>query len=514
MLSYKLGTHSILERFVNRLGFHSVVFLFCLAAFSHLASAQENLVNRLVLVEAPGKSPEVIKAATVEIRELVVVTTDESGKRSALQRDFYKGSAPFFTEDSGNATIPEVESVLQEFQQLARESSDFKELLVPEELKWRDQLAELKRQQEKAAQEKLDEINTQVDDFLTRPYDISEEYTLKMLQRLMELGESLSNQAPDRASEITEFLKPWVAHSTELEAGNILHEGVWVTPQELAEIKEATAREAINKFLEEGLEIQMESVVVPQTSMLLSGGLIIMTLVLVLYMFLYLASSRGGTLTFGGAIFLLIGIAIIGGYGYYGYQILNAPASIEEYLNESEVETNEPDMLTLERALFVSGNPKGLQLEETDLEVNVSDMEVNKLLKEDTDFVREGESELFDMERVAFATFFLNDRVIFLDEAVVFGKSFLIRYELAHRISDDLIAFDGVTVYFGGVKLPGQLLNYFWMKLRQDLKGMIEATGISEIYELASISEGYISLVMTQKPQDTIHSESNPTGTE
>jgi len=116
------------------------------------------------------------------------------------------------------------------------------------------------------------------------------------------------------------------------------------------------------------------------------------------------------------------------------------------------------------------------------------------------------------MERVAFSAIFFNDRVVFVDEVIVFGKSFLIRYELYHRITDEIISFDGVAVYFGGAELPGQLLNYFWMKLRQDLKGMISATGVNEIYELAGISEGYISLVMTKKPQGAKTSQPDTAG--
>ncbi|MEM6883644.1 MAG: hypothetical protein AAF571_01335 [Verrucomicrobiota bacterium] len=476
--------------------------------------ADENLQNRLVLITTPGKLPEVVRASTIEIRQDVVVATDQEGKRSVWQKDFYAGSAPLFSEDSANASKQEVEEVLQEFQKLADIASGVDALIGPELKKWQDKLSELVALKEQEAKEKLAAINTQIDDFLTRPYDINEGYTLKMLERLMELGSSLIQKAPERAAEIEEFLKPWSEHAAQLKSGKSLYDGVWMTPSEIKKIKDAKAREAIAKFVEEGVKLEMESVVVPQTSTLLSGGLIIMTLVLVIYMFLYLASSRGGTLTFGGAIFLLFGIGIIGGYIYYGYKIFSAPSSIDEYILLGESNTDEADRQTLERVLFVSGKPEGLKLEQSDLEIDISDIQVNKLLKNNTDYIREGESELFDLERVAFATVFFNDRVVFVDEVIIFGKSFLIRYELYHRITDEVISFDGVEVYFGGAKLPGQLLNYFWMKLRQDLKGMISATGVTEYYELAGISEGYISLVMTKRPEGKRTSKTDKTGTE
>ncbi len=466
-----------------------------------LAQSTEVEENRLVVIVAPGKLPEAIRAATVEIRDLVVVTKDQADKRSAWQRDFYKGSAPLFPLEQDDLTIDQIDAALAEYQVLAKKISASKELLDPEESKWRDKRLALKYQQEKDASEKQAALEAKVDDFLERPYDLNGEYEIKMLDRLIELGESLSQQVPDRAEAINHFLKPWKNHAENLRAGKVLIDGSWTTPQDLQALREAKALEAMTKFLDEGLKLTMESVVVPQTSVLLVAALIVMTLVLVLYMFLWLASSRGGTLTFGGALFMIFGLVVLGGYLYYGYKIFNASSTITDYVELKETATDEADRRVLQRALFVASSPAGLKLQNSDIEIKISDIQLNKLLQNNTEFVREGESELFDMERVAFAVLFFHDRVVFLDEAVVFGKSFLIRHELVHRITDELISFDGVTVYLGDVKLPGQLINFFWMKLRKDLKAMIHHTGMSEIYEISNIEEGSISLIMTRKPQ-------------
>jgi len=348
---------------VIKFGYFLPLALICMAPLFNVVKAAENLENCLVLILAPGKLPEVINAATVEVRDLVVVTTDQSGKRSAWQKDFYQGSVPLFSEEAGPISTSQAESVLKEYEQLAGVAPGVGELLKREQSKWRDKLTELNFLKDKEVKEKQEEVNSQIDDFLTRPYDINEGYSLKMLQRLQDLGKSLAGKSPDRAGEINEFLKPWSEHAAQLKSGKLLNEGVWMTPEKLKEIQEAKAREAMAKFVEEGVKLEMESVVVPQTSALLSSGLIVMTLVLVLYMFLYLASSRGGTLTFGGAIFLLLGIAIIGGYIYVGYKIFSAPSTIDQYIDLVEGEADEVDRQVPERALFVSGRPEGLKLE-------------------------------------------------------------------------------------------------------------------------------------------------------
>jgi len=489
--------------------FGSLVFiaLICLASSLFHAAAAEIQKDRLVLIKTPGKMIEAFSVASLEIQEMVVVTMDDSGKRSAWQRKYYQGSVRLFSQENSTQDVASMESILQEFRQLASKSPECKELIQLEQSKWQNHLVQLKLEQQKAAEEKRAQINDLLTRFFARSYNINEAHTHDSLRRHIELGESLIDQAPDRSSEISDLLKPWKVHLSELEAGKLLHEGEWITAQELKEQKDAESQAAVTKFLEQGLNIQMEAVVVPQTATLIVGGVIVITLVMVLYLFLTLASSPSG-MGFGGATFLLVGLAIIGLYLYYGYKVFNAPSSIVAYLAGDEVRSDEIDIMELERALFVSADLDHLELAQTDLKVTISDRQVNSLLENNTDFIREGEAELFDMERVAFATLFSANRVVFLDEVVVFGKSFLIRYELDHQISDELISFDGVAVYFGHAKLPGQFLNYFWMNLRRDLQGMIQATGVSNFYQLSSITEGSISLVMTRRPQGVIKTSS------
>jgi hypothetical protein len=368
-----------------------------------------------------------------------------------------------------------------------------------EQSKWEKFISDVESQRQAELARKNEELEAAYQAFLARQYEPTSEYTEATLLSIAEQGKNLMEQLPDKAAEIETFLKPWIQHALYLDQGRVYLEGEWLTPEEIRDRKIEKLNEAMEAFLREGISLQMESVVVPQTSVLLALGVSILTLVLILYIFLWLASSRGGNLTFGGAIFLIFGLAVLGAYGYFGFKLFSGPTTIKEALPLAGDQQGDSEVL--KRALFLASKPKDYQLGKDDLSIEIPDSQLNPFLDNHLEFVRVGESDLFDMERLRFACLFFNDHVMLFDEVVVFGKSFLIRHRLNHVIDSENISFTGFQVYLGEARLPGQLAGHFWMNLREDLAKLLKISRIPEIYQISDIEEGVIKLTLTRTPE-------------
>ena len=136
---------------------------------------------------------------------------------------------------------------------------------------------------------------------------------------------------------------------------------------------------------------------------------------------------------------MLFGLAVLGGYIYYGYQVFSGPSTIAGYLADGTLDTNGDMDATVDaqkngnegltRALFLASKPEDLNVSKEDFEVTLKDGHINDLLENNVAYVRQGEPELFDLERVRLACLFKQESLLILDEVVVFGKSFLIRHE-------------------------------------------------------------------------------------
>jgi len=454
---------------------------------------EETLKERIAVFLAPGKPLEVTRAATLEIRDLVVVALDAKGNRSAWQRDFYLGSAPMFPEQSEIITATEIEQALNQYEELISRQPDAEALLSEEMEKWR----EFRRQkiEEKQAEEqaRLAELQASFQAYMAREYDPAQPYELETLSAIIEQGRNLQRSLPEESQTLEQFLEPWIAHAGHLREGRLYRDGKWLSAEEIRKQKEAALREQMNAFFAENNVVKIPSVVVPQMSVLLGVGVLVLTLVLILYVFLWLASSRGGTLTFGGALFLLFGLSVIGAYIYYGFKVFSGPTRIET----SDAPLARPDEVKLDalkRILYLVQHEPDSNVRPEDVSVVLTDVMINRFLNEEGTLVRQGESELFDLERNRLAVAFTDQQVILYDEVIVFGKSFLMRYRLDHDISETTITFARFSVFLGNAELPGQLANHFWISMRKDLTELLSATRLPERYQLANIDDGTIEV--------------------
>ncbi|MGF1678052.1 MAG: hypothetical protein ACFCUX_02540 [Candidatus Methylacidiphilales bacterium] len=475
-----------------------IVVLLFLLSFADGLTAQTVLENRLAVFRKPGTDPVVTRSAVLEIRDLVVVSIDPSGKRSAWQRDFFLGSAPFVPEGALTLVEKDIEKALGEFSALYAMDAKLLPLLAEEESKWKTNLEELRNLAEKETEAQKAEMESRVQVFMALEYDPSVTYEADHLASVINEGEALAILSPQRAGEILHAVEIWKKHVEHKKEGRSFINGEWVSPQEIRQRSDAAELQAMDHFSNSGVKLEMNAVTVPQTSLLIAVGLSVLTLIIVLYMFLNLASS-GGALTFGGGLMLLAGVAILGIYGYYVYEFLKGPGSIAEVISIKE-EATTLEHKPLKRILFLASKPEVFRVKQEDVEVELTDDMINASLQSSLKFVRTGSSELFDMERTAFACQLYGDRVVLMEEVVVFGKTLLIRHELMHRITEDSIAFNDFRVYLNGARLPGQLAAHFWMNLRKSLLGLLNSSGLPEIYQLADIEEGSLKLRLSKKP--------------
>lgn len=459
----------------------------------------EEAENQIAVLNLPGKGGSALRASKIEVRELVVVVIDQSGKRSAWQKDFLVGMAPLFPATEDNITSDTATQAIQKFEQLLRAAGGKVDEVEREQAKWKNYLSDLEAKQEEEKAQKKEKMEAAFETFTARQYDPSEKYTEETLLSIAEQAKNLMGIMPEKAQEIETFLEPWLQHAKYIDEGRIYLDGKWVSPQELRERRQNRLKEAMDAFMEEGISLYMESVVVPQSSVLLTLGGMIFTLVLIVYIFLWLASSRGGNLTFGGAIFLLFGLAVLGAYGYFGFKVFSGPTTIEQAMVPLADSSEGQAVLT--RALFLASEPKDYEIGKNELQIQLQDSQLNQFFKDHLKFVRQGESELFDMERVGFACLFFDDHVMIFDEVIVFGKSFLIRYRLDHQIDSEHIHFTGFNVFFGGAQLPNQLAGHFWINLREDLVKLIGISKIAEIYQIGDIQDQILTLTLMRTPE-------------
>ncbi|MEM6822163.1 MAG: hypothetical protein AAF558_09505 [Verrucomicrobiota bacterium] len=462
--------------------------------------AEEVMKDRLVALNVSGQGLVAVRAKTLEVRELVVVTVSDIGKRSAWQRDFYLGSVPLFPETVDELTDDDIASAVSEFSEFLASHPQAANILGKEREKWTElQSLKLEAKAEQEAQLRA-ELQEKIQEFMTRKYDPKQKYSSEELIDLATEARSLMDQLPEEAEKIGEFMKPWLEHAKHVEEGKIYYQEEWLTPEEVKQKRQEVLQKAMDKFMEEGADLKMEGVVVPQMSILLASGVILVTLILILYLFLWLASSRGGTLTFGGALLLLLGLAVLGAYTYFGFKIFSGASTIDAYLAQPSGDSD-VDVSSVQRTLFLASKPKAFSLTKEDREVVLQDQQINKLLGDHLEFELAEESELFDMERVGFACLFLGDKVVLLDEVVVFGKSFLYRYELSHNITETLIQFTDFNAYLGGATLPGQVANHMWMKVRRHLREFLNRTGLPDVYQISDVKDGTITVRMSKVPE-------------
>jgi hypothetical protein len=471
----------------------------CLLGLQAQAGSAE-IENQIAVFKVPGDGFSVVRARIIEMQELVVMVTDEAGKHGAWQKEFLIGMAPLFPESDSAVTVDQAREAVEAFARIRESLENPVQAVAEEESKWKDLYSRLDvRRVEEVAREK-EETEAALAAFMVRPYDPSEKYAEATLLSIVEEGKELTQKLPEEAEEIRVVLEPWLQHAKYLQEGKAYLDGQWLTLEEISQYKEERLREAMAAFLEKGIPLQMPSVVVPQLSVLIALGIITFTLGFTLYLFIWLAIKRGGGLSSRNVVFvLLFGLAVLGGYGYFGFKIFSGPKTIADAITSpGEQAANEAP---LNRALFLAGKPVDCQLTEEDMQIEILDDQLNQFFHDHLQFDRSSESKSLEVERIRFACRFYDDHVMLFDEVVVLERHFLIRYRLNHEINSETFQFTGAEAYLGEARLVGGLAGYFWRHLRHDLSAVLSTSKIPELYQVSDIKDHKIQLRLIRPPE-------------
>jgi hypothetical protein len=462
------------------------------------AQQQEALANQLVVIRT-GNDIRILRAASVENKGDLTTVVEENGTRKPWQSSLIIKTLPLFVPaQSSTYTQEQAAEALAELEKLQTTFPQAKILADAEIGFWKAWISE-RRQAEK---ERLDKLIADLQGFLAIPYDAGFDYSKEALSAKIEQGEALMLASPDKTADLEIFLSPWRQHLSHLEEGRIRVDGVWTTREEIAQKEEAVRLAEEERIFAEIAGLEMPLLVVPQTSILLVLGFVIFALISILYLFLHLASSRGGNLSFGGALLLLAGLSMLGFYIYAGYLLFAAPSTLSEIPNLMPAKDNPESQKTIQRILYLSARPSNPKMSPDDLRPSVQDQTINAYLKAHLKFTSSQPDQFFDMRRTAMAVRFEPHQVTVFEETLCLGKSMLIRYQISCSQTAERIQFSTVEVKLGNAPLPGSMSSYLWKRLQTALDAPLNGKNIHQTYQLNEIGTGTFGLVYSPRLTD------------
>lgn len=482
------------------------MLLLCSIVAGNSVWADQSEHDQVLVVEVPGKPLDVVKVAKIETDETVAIATDLSGNRRAWQLDFILASLPALPENRSGLDVDSVKSAINRYQQILEIRPDAKPKLDAHLQAWKQVLDDLNREAtEQAAREAAERAiqlklwNVKADAFLARPYEITQTYSIQDLKDVIQQGSEIVPHLPDRSETIQRKLHLWKSHLENLQAGNVIHEGRWISSADLKQIEYEEEQAAQNAFLSE-LELKMSALVFSPSTVWMMTGVVIFGFLVSFVMCgqMIISRARGESLSVIQFCLLTVLAGVLLLYGYVGFRCVTDPATIAAYLDTDQEKLVSPEQPKLRRTLFVSSEPEALVLDASDIEVQLSDLEINGLLQDKVQLVSSGNGGIFVAEREDIFLELTSRNVIFYEQIRLFGRSFLIRYELTHEIQDNILTFQGVDVYLGNLPLPARLKSMLWMNLRSDLAQLFQNTGISRHYQLAGLKSGSLKLIMVE----------------
>ncbi|MDZ4787764.1 MAG: hypothetical protein SH807_02380 [Blastochloris sp.] len=470
---------------------------------SSQAQADEIKTNQVVVLQIPGSPLKIIRANQVELKDIVFVTVDELNRSQRWQKSFLVGMVPLVdAKGIEDMTDVQIQEILSSYEKLTSDFPDTKKLLESESFK----LRKLSEDRKRAASEKEALKKEAFEKIVNQPFEDAKNYLPEELDALITQAQIVAKDYPDLGEKIDSFLAPWLQRQSYLKENKTRFEGKWLTPQEVKEILEVRSEQEQEKLFKETTKLSFSSLVLPQASMLLILGTISLLLLSVFYSFFYLATERGGNLTFVGAIILLVGLGVLGCYGYYGFKALNFTTSANEYWAEAYKVAQPEDQVVnpLPRMLFLASGSQNRRIRPSDASVTFEDRQLNVLLKKYLKIQRSDQAQILDLERNKLLVRFYSDRVEFIDEVVCLGKQMLIRYEILYKTDGKVLSFYDQNIYVGGARLPSRLGAFLFRQFLRQLQESIKATNIATLYSIEKIEGGSVTLlwpIPTQKPR-------------
>jgi hypothetical protein len=492
------------------LSFFSILVLFSSLLLSRsFAQDEEIKKNQWVIIKAPASPAKIIKAKQVEIKELVLIVVDDEDKRSAWQKSMLLHMVEAFSEEGAKRSSEEIQQMVVVYEKLMADVPESKGLLMEEVKKWNAVMEDLKVQEVKKGE--LEEKNAADKKELLQQatqevFEDAKEYRLEEVKMVLSKAEQVSRDYPDLEPTLQEYVKPWLQRQKYLEEGRQRRQGEWLTKEEISEMTKKEAEQEEQTYFEEGDKLGFSSLILPQTSVLLVLGLIVLTVLSIIYTFYCLATSREGNLTFSGALMLLLGLGILGVYGYYIFSVLNFTSKLTEYWPEAYAfkESPEQSEKTLARMLYMASGSTKRQIKAEDSKVELQDTQMNVLVREHLKLHSAEEKKFFDVERLQLVVRFHPDRIEFVDEVACAGKQLLIRYEIFYKISDNTFKVDKQKVFLGGAELPSSAGSYLFRRFFTQLQDSLNKTNLNQLYSVENIELGkarFIWPMVVEVPQ-------------
>lgn len=466
------------------------IFVF---TFSTL-QAQEIKTDQYVVLQMPGSPIKIVLAKQVEVKDNVFTLTDTQNKTQRYQKSFLVGSVAYYDDKAKEGLKDEeIAEVLESYTKLVAQFPESKKVLEPESYKLQ-KFVELRKQQAIEKEAKKQETLAKA---LSLVFDDARNYTLAEIEEIINQTKETIKDYSELNSQVEAHLAPWIERQGHLQAGKKRFEGEWKTRDEIRSIQDTRADAEQEKFFKTNAKLVFTSLVIPQASMLLTLGIVVITLLSVIYSFFYLATARGGNLTFGGAIILLVGLAILGLYGYYGIKIFNFTTSADEYWKDAyKIEVPEDQLPNpFPRMLFMSSGSENRRIKNSDSRVVLGDTQLNVLMRKHLKIQRSDAAQILDLERNKILVRFYSDRIEFIDEVVCMGMRMLLRYEILHKTDGKTLSFYDQNVYLGGAQLPSSLGSFMFKQFLRQLQNSLKTSNIPALYSIEKVEGGSISLI-------------------
>ena len=461
--------------------------LTCCLSGVHLL-AQEGLATdaseiQLVFLRMPNKQIRTIHAKSVAEKDNVLTVTDMEDKPGRYLADALIAKIPAFSEVTGQMKDEEIRALLAKYDIVATSEPDLKGELTLEKGKFLAVLA--KRKEAKDAAEA--QMQAAFNEFAKEEFKPAQNYSKEELNARIEAGQKLKEKYSALGTRIDGCLQPWVERAKLLAEGRVYFEGQWLKRDEIRNLLLKRRQESMKSFLDGNPKLTINSTAVSQGSLALAVGFLTVSVLICLSLIRHIFMESRGGINLLGFLTLLLSLGVPVAYVYCGLKLYAEPSTLTAYVKgQSAAKPAQAEEGTVvdacDRILYLAAEANSKRATHEDLQVILTDREINETLKKRLCFAQSEEVR------------FLKDRVVFMDQAGWMGRTWLFRYELFYRQERDRIEYYKCDVTVGKAMLPDQIANFLWRNYQQRLWDCLRKSGIPRIYQMEKIEDGKLSL--------------------
>ncbi|MDR0533008.1 MAG: hypothetical protein LBH01_03550 [Verrucomicrobiales bacterium] len=450
--------------------------------------------NVYAIVKTGDGRLQVIRAKVVEKKDPALFITDEEDKRTARQLNMLIDIVPYYVDEDQNLPDDNIHNIISQYDNLIKSYPELKKSLTVDLTKYHAVLDGRKSQQE----EKVKEKDKAFKEFTTEQFVDANDYKLDDLNAKLAAGEQFKSQYSDLASQVDQYLKPWLDRQALLKEGKVLFEGQWHTKQEISQIYEQRREDRLKTFIEQLKPVNISNTVASQQTMTIVVIFLVTSALVALFCFYYAVfqSRISGFLEF---IMLLVSVIFMGIYAFYVIRVFNAPGLMVEYTAQEAKApaTGAPEEVSLDKLyklLYISQGDTLKDLKKSDLSVTLDNAEINTALDKLVSFRQDTLSGTLGVSMEKLRFYALPTKLRFLQQTSCFGKNFLLRYDLYFQANENAVTFYKCDVYIGDAVLPSAVGNRLWLQLYGSIQEVMRGFNISRNYQIQKIEDGKVTV--------------------